>query len=61
MKKPFTLVTVIILAIVALAHLLRLLFGWSVSVAGTDVPTWVSVIALIISATLAYGTWRENI
>jgi hypothetical protein len=41
MKKPFTFVTVVILAIVALAHLLRLLFGWSVSVPGTDVPTWV--------------------
>lgn len=60
MKKPFTTLTVAILAIVAIAHALRLVFGWSIAIAGTDVPAWVSIVALIVSAGLAVGTWREN-
>ena len=60
MKKPITTITVVILALVALAHALRLLFGWSVAVAGTDVPNWVSIVALIVAAGLAVGTWQEN-
>ena len=60
MKKPFTTITVVILAVVALLHALRLLFDWSVTVEGTAVPGWVSVVGLIVSAGLAVGTWREN-
>jgi len=60
MKKPFTTITVVILAVVALLHALRLLFDWSVTVEGTAVRGWVSVVGLIVSAGLAVGTWREN-
>ena len=59
-KKPFTTITVVILAVVALLHALRLLFDWSVTVEGTAVRGWVSVVGLIVSAGLAVGTWREN-
>ena len=59
-KKPFTTITVVILAVVALLHALRLLFDWSVTVEGTAVPGWVSVVGLIVSAGLAVRTWREK-
>jgi hypothetical protein len=42
MKKPFTTVTVVVLAVVAIAHALRLIFGLSLSVplGGAEVPMW---------------------
>ena len=50
MKKPFTTITVVILAVVALLHALRLLFAWSVTVEGTAVPGWVSIVGLVVVA-----------
>jgi hypothetical protein len=61
MKKPFTTVTVLVLAVVAIAHALRLIFGLSVTLGGLEIPMWVSVVALVVAAALAIGTWRENL
>ncbi|MGA8688552.1 MAG: hypothetical protein ACLQF1_01330 [Methyloceanibacter sp.] len=58
--KPFATATVIILALVAIVHVVRLLAGWSVSVNGIDVPMWVSVIAVVVAGGLAAGLWRES-
>jgi len=58
--KPFTTVAVIFLAVVGLAHLLRLIMGWSVVVNGMIVPMWVSAIALVITAVLSVMLWRES-
>ena len=58
--KPFTTATLIILALVAIVHALRVLMGWSVIVNGSNIPMWVSVVALVISAGLAIGLWRET-
>jgi hypothetical protein len=58
--KPFATAALVIFALVAIVHLLRLLLGWSVTFNGTDIPMWVSVVALAIAAGLAFGLWREN-
>jgi hypothetical protein len=58
--KPFTAATLVILALVAIVHVLRLLFGWSVTINGTDIPMWVSVVAFVITAGLVVGLWRET-
>jgi hypothetical protein len=58
--KPFTAATLVILALVAIVHVLRLLFGWSVTINGTDIPMWVSVVAFVITAGLAVGLWWET-
>jgi hypothetical protein len=60
MKRPFTIVAAIIFAVVALVHLLRLVYGWVVNVAGGDVPMWASVLGLVIAAVLAAGLWWES-
>ena len=60
MKKPFTTVTVVVLALIALAHALRIMLAWKVAIAGTHVPMWVSIVALIVAAGLAVGTWHES-
>ncbi|HET7447964.1 MAG TPA: hypothetical protein VFJ49_08650 [Methyloceanibacter sp.] len=61
MKKPFTSVTVVVLAVVAIAHALRLIFGLSVTLGGAEVPMWVSAVALVLAAALAIGTWRVSL
>jgi len=57
--KPFTTATLVILALVAIVHALRLLVGWSV-IDGADVPQWLSVVALVVTAGLAVGLWSET-
>ena len=58
--KPFTSLTVAVLAMFGLVHLLRLIGGWTVVVNGFEVPMWVSVVALIASLVLAAMVWRER-
>jgi uncharacterized membrane protein len=58
--KPFTAATLVILALVAIVHVLRLLLGWSVTINGTDILMWVSAVAFVITAGLAVGLWRET-
>lgn len=60
MRKPFTLLAALIFAAIALIHLLRVIFGWMVTIVGADVPMWGSVVALVISGILAAGLWWES-
>jgi hypothetical protein len=59
-KKPFTLLAVLIFAVVALVHLLRLAYGWEVTINGAAVPLWASVLGIVISAGIAVMLWRES-
>lgn len=60
MKKPFTLLAVLVFASVALVHLLRLVFGWEVTINGAAVPLWMSVLGIVIAAGLAVMLRRES-
>jgi len=60
MNKPFTMVAVVVFAVVALVHLLRLVYGWEVTFNGAVVPTWPSIAGLLIAGGLAAGLWRES-
>lgn len=60
MKKPFTMLAVLVFAIVALVHLLRLVFGWEVTINGAVMPVWLSVLGLVIAGGLAVMLWRES-
>jgi len=57
--KPFTTLAVAVFALVALAHLCRLILGFDVVVAGTPLPQWLSLPGLIVAAGLAVMLWRE--
>lgn len=59
--KPFTKLTVVILALFGLVHALRLINGWSVTVNGEPAPMWASVVALFVSWGLAVLVWREHV
>jgi len=58
--KPSIIITVAVLLIIALVHLLRLLYQTDVTVSATAIPVWASLPALIITAGLAVWLWYEN-
>jgi len=60
MKKPFTSLAVLVFAVVALVHALRLVFDWNVTINGAAVPMWASVLGTAIAAGLAVMLWRES-
>jgi lipopolysaccharide export LptBFGC system permease protein LptF len=58
--KPFTTLAVLLFALMALAHLYRLLRPFEVAISGSPVPQWVSLIGLALPALLALMVWRES-
>jgi hypothetical protein len=57
--KPFTNLAIAIFILIAVMHLMRLVFGWEVTINDLVIPMWVSVMALFIAGALAYFLWRE--
>ena len=51
--KDYLIVSTIIFAVVAVMHLLRLVLGWSVVLGMTSIPLWVSLLAVLVSASIA--------
>ena len=60
MKKPFTLLAVAVFALVALAHVLRLVYGWEATINGAAVPMWASGLGLVVAGGLAVMLWQES-
>jgi high-affinity Fe2+/Pb2+ permease len=60
MKRPFTSLAAVIFAVVAFVHLMRLIYGWVVTIVGADVPMWTSVLGLVLAGGLAAGLWWES-
>ena len=58
--KPFTLIAVVFLSLLALLQLLRFLSGWAVTINGVAIPVWVSGIAFVIAGAIAAMLWRES-
>ena len=57
--KPASLLAAVVLDLVALAHLLRLVFRTEVTVGGTIVPMWISAVGLVVAAVLSILVLRE--
>ena len=53
MKKPFTVIAIVLLSLIAQLQLLRFILGWEVTVHGVSVPVWASGIAFVVAAGLA--------
>ena len=52
-QRTYSLICGTIFLIVAGGHLLRLIFGWEVSIAGWTAPAWLSIVGLIIPGLLS--------
>jgi len=57
-QRIFSLVAGAVFGLVALAHVLRIVFGWSVVIQDFAVPVWASWIAVIVAGYLAYEGFR---
>lgn len=58
--KPFTTIAVIVFSLIALIHLLRLFFGWEVTIHGMILPLWISGPGFLIAAGFALMLWQES-
>ncbi len=58
--KPGTTGAMILLALISLIHLLRVVMGVPVTVGTTAIPTWASVVGMLIAGTLSVLLWRES-
>jgi hypothetical protein len=47
-------VTATLFLVVAIIHLLRIIFGWSVEIGGLSIPFWVSWLGVPVAGALAY-------
>ena len=53
-RKTFSLVVGLIFLLIAVMHALRLALKWEVVLNGWSVPMWVSVVAMVMAAYLAF-------
>jgi len=58
--KPGSSIAIVLFALVALGHLVRIVLGLSVTVGSTPVPMWISVGGVIVPAAVAGMLWREG-
>jgi hypothetical protein len=57
--KPFTTLAAVVFAIMSFVHVLRLIFGWEITVSGLIVPMWISIVGVLIAAGLSVMLFRE--
>jgi hypothetical protein len=60
MKKPFTIIAIVVFSLISVLQLLRFVLGWEVTVNGVGIPVWVSGIAFVVAAGLAVMVWQET-
>lgn len=58
--KPGVFLAILLLAVVALAHAVRLALGVDVAVNGGAVPVWVSAVGVAVPTFIAGLLWRET-
>lgn len=57
-QKYFSTITLVIFSLIALLHALRLVYGWNAVIGGFEVPTWLSSLAIVLAAYLAYSAFK---
>ena len=58
--KPFTKIASLLFALIALAHLYRLVHPFEFAIAGCNIPQWASLGGAIVAGTLAFMLHRES-
>ena len=58
--KTGSLLAVVLLTAVAVAHVLRLVSQAEIVVDGTVIPQWVSIVGVLVPAAVAWMLWRER-
>lgn len=58
--KPFALIAVILLGLIAVLHVLRLVFQVEATAGGVAIPMWASVLGVLGPGLVAVMLWREQ-
>ena len=58
--KTSSLLAMIVLALVALAHVVRLALGGQVTIGGVALPMWASGVGALLSGGAAVLLWRDR-
>jgi uncharacterized membrane protein YhaH (DUF805 family) len=53
-RKTYMAVTATLFLVVAIVHLLRIIFGWQAEIGGLSIPFWVSWLGVLVAGALAY-------
>lgn len=53
-------IAIIVFSIVAIAHLLRVIFGTSLIIGTWSAPMWTSILGVIGPGAIAWMLWRES-
>ena len=53
--KTYIKLTKIIFAGVGLAHVVRLLMGWTIVIGGWEIPMWISILGTVVAWYIAYN------
>ena len=56
--RTYIQITGVVFAIVALAHVARLVLDWPAQVAGWVVPIWISWVAILVAGALCVWAFR---
>jgi hypothetical protein len=59
-QRTYNVVTAVLFLIMAVVHLLRIIFGWPARIGGLDVPIWASWLAILVTGGLAYFGFRQS-
>jgi hypothetical protein len=59
MTRPFTMIAAIIFAVMAVLHAYRLLTHFQVIVGSHTIAESISIVAILVTAVLAIGLFRE--
>ena len=56
--RTFLSVTGVIFLVIAVLHLLRAVLGWNAVIGSFTIPMWLSWVALVVAAFLAYSAFK---
>lgn len=59
-NKPFTMLAVLIFAVMALLHAYRLVTRFHIVLGSHDIPVWWSYIGVVVAALLSVMVYRES-
>ena len=49
----------VIFSLIAVLHFFRLVLGWEAIIGGWVLPVWLSAVAVVVAAVLAYKAFKE--
>ena len=59
-QKTYVTLTATLFLVVAIIHLLRIIFGWSVEIGGLSIPFWASWLGVLVAGALAYFGFTQR-